>query len=225
MTKKRDKQIVTTASVHANREICRDPALIQELAGYLRRNANPLDLYGRFVDGTTKFDETMRIAIVHALVKACGDGLVIEPGVHFKHPETFILGKGVFIGSGAFIQGRFDGTCLIGDKVWIGPGSYFDARALIIEDFVGWGPGAKVLTAEHTGSPINVPITKTDLACSKVKICKGADIGTNATLLPGVTIGVGAIVGAGSVVTHDVAPMTIVAGVPARVVRNRGDKL
>ena len=49
---------------------------------------------------------------------------------------------------------------------------------------------------------------------------KGASIGANATILPGLTIGEGAMVGAGSVVTKDVPPRTLVVGNPARVVRS-----
>jgi acetyltransferase-like isoleucine patch superfamily enzyme len=49
---------------------------------------------------------------------------------------------------------------------------------------------------------------------------KGASIGANATILPGLTIGEGAMVGAGSVVTKDVPPHTVVAGNPARVMRS-----
>jgi acetyltransferase-like isoleucine patch superfamily enzyme len=105
--------------------------------------------------------------------------------------------------------------------VWIGPQSYFDARDLVLEDYVGWGPGAKVLGSEHTALPIDVPIIQTDLRMKPVRICEWADIGTNAVILPGVTVGRGAIVGAGAVVTHDVAPMTVVAGVPARPIRSR----
>ena len=53
----------------------------------------------------------------------------------------------------------------------------------------------------------------------ETRVKAGASIGTNATILAGVTIGEGAMVGAGAVVTKDVAPHTIVAGVPARVMR------
>lgn len=52
-----------------------------------------------------------------------------------------------------------------------------------------------------------------------VHICSHAWVGAGATILPGVTVGENAIVGAGSVVTHDVAPNTIVAGNPAKVIR------
>ena len=54
-----------------------------------------------------------------------------------------------------------------------------------------------------------------------MKIGAWADIGTNAVILPGVTVGKGGIVGAGSVVTKDVAPFSIVAGVPATFIKWR----
>ena len=68
------------------------------------------------------------------------------------------------------IQGRFDGTCRIGNHVWIGPQAYFDARDLIIEDYVGWGPGAKVLGSEHTGIPRRDPVIATNLVIKPVRI-------------------------------------------------------
>ena len=107
----------------------------------------------------------------------------------------------MFIGAQAYIQGRFDGTCVIGDHVWIGPQSYFDARDLVIEDYVGWGPGAKVLGSAHTGAAgrrADHPDRPRDQAGADRA---WADIGTNAVILPGVTVGQGAIVGAGAVVT------------------------
>jgi len=105
--------------------------------------------------------------------------------------------------------------------VWIGPQSYFDARDTILGDFVGWGPGAKILGSMHTGIPVDVPVIQSDLEIKPVRVEPWADIGTNSTILPGVTIGKGSIVGAGSVVTGDVPPFAIVAGVPARFLRWR----
>lgn len=64
-------------------------------------------------------------------------------------------------------------------------------------------------------------IIETDLEIRPVNVQAWADIGTGAILLPGVTIGKGSIIGAGAVVTRDVSPFSIVAGVPARLMRWR----
>jgi len=63
------------------------------------------------------------------------------------------------------------------------------------------------------------PQTEQDWVCIPTNIRKGASIGSNATILCGVTVGEGAVIGAGSVVTKDVPPWTVAAGVPARVLR------
>jgi galactoside O-acetyltransferase len=99
----------------------------------------------------------------------------------------------------------------------------FSTRDLIIEDHVGWGPGAKFLGSSHTAIPVDVPIIRTDLEIKPVRIGAWADIGTNATILPGVTIGKGAIIGAGAVVVSDVEPFSVVAGVPAKFLRWRDE--
>ena len=63
--------------------------------------------------------------------------------------------------------------------------------------------------------------TEEDWKCVPTYVKKGASIGSSATILCGVTIGEGAIVGAGAVVTKDVPPGAVVAGVPAKVIRKR----
>jgi acetyltransferase-like isoleucine patch superfamily enzyme len=215
-------------AVHGRRRIGPDPAYVREFAQDLRGEYTPeglLELYGRFVCGYGMLDASMRCVILSALARSCGAGLRVEPGTSFKHPETFDIGEGVFIGSQTFIQGRFDGCCKIGNQTWIGPQSYFDARDLVIGDYVGWGPGAKVLGSAHTGIPVNVPIIETDLVIKPVRVEDWADIGTGAVLLPGVTVGRGAIVGAGAVVTRDVPALAKVAGVPATIIGLRDEQL
>jgi acetyltransferase-like isoleucine patch superfamily enzyme len=181
-------------------------------------------LFARFRSGECPFDTMMRRVLMRALCKQVGNDLRVGPGVVLKHPETMEFGDCVFIGAQAIIQGRFDGTCNIGSHVWIGPQAYFDARDLVLQDYVGWGPGAKVLGSVHTGVPNNQPIIKTDLLIKPVSVGSGADIGMNASILPGVHIGAHSIVGAGAVVTKDVPEYAIVAGVPARVIGDRRDK-
>lgn len=211
-------------SVHGRQPKPSDPSFEGGLAESLRKEyglGGLVELYARFATGEGYTDALMRRAIWNAAARRCGPGLRIGSGAGFKHLETFEIGDGVFIGAQAFIQGRYDGTCVIGNNVWIGPQAYFDARDLILEDYVGWGPGAKVLGSAHTGLPADIPVVGTDLEIKPVRIGAWADIGTNAVILPGVTVGKGAIVGAGAVVTSDVEPFSIVAGVPAKFLRWR----
>ena len=165
----------------------------------------------------------MRRVVLRAICRSFGSGVKVGVGVLVLHPHTFEIGDAVFIGNQTFLQGRHDGHCVLGAHTWIGPQSYFDCRDLELGEYVGWGPGAKVLGSEHTGDPTDVPIIQTDLVIKPVRVHDGADIGVNAVLLPGVTVGRGAIVGAGAVVTKDVPPYAIVAGVPAKLLRSRVD--
>jgi acetyltransferase-like isoleucine patch superfamily enzyme len=215
-------RIVT--AIHGKRQVPPDPVFESELALYLRTAYEPaalLEQYSRFAGGDGVLDNIMRRVIWRAVGRKIGNGLRVGSDVGFKHLETFEIGEGVFIGAQSYIQGRFDGTTRIGNHVWIGPQSYFDARNLILEDYVGWGPGAKALGSTHTGLPVDRPIIETDLSIRPIRVEAWADVGTGAVLLPGVTIGKAAIVGAGAVVTEDVEPFAIVAGVPARFLRWR----
>jgi acetyltransferase-like isoleucine patch superfamily enzyme len=211
-------------AVHGTRQINPDPLFELDLSRHLSGSysaAALLEHYSRFANGDGELDSLMRRAIWRALARKFGNSVRIGSGVGFTHLETFEIGDGVFIGAQAYIQGRFDGVTKIGNHVWIGPQAYFDARHLIIEDHVGWGPGAKALGSSHTGFPIDRPIIETDLEIRPVHVEAWADIGTGSILLPGVTVGKGSIVGAGAVVTRDVPPFAIVAGVPARFARWR----
>jgi len=208
----------------ARRPTRQDPAWEKDFAAFFKSSRSKeelLDLLTRFRGGESAFEMLMRRVLMNAVCKRVGNDLQMGPDVVLKHPETMEFGDSVFVGAQAMIQGRFDGICKIGNHVWIGPQAYFDARGLVLEDYVGWGPGAKVLGSVHTGVPTSEPIITTGLVIKPVTVGFGADIGMNASILPGVHIGAHAIVGAGAVVTHDVPDYAIVAGVPARVVRDR----
>ncbi len=211
-------------AVHGLATIAPDPPDEIDEAEQFRREETLETLVERYhasawIDSAT--GTRLRRVLLRALCRSFGDGVRIGLGVLVLHPHTFEIGAGVFIGNQTFLQGRHDGRCVIGAHTWIGPQSYFDCRDLEVGEYVGWGPGAKVLGSEHTGEPVGVPVIKTDLVIKPVRVGMGADIGVNAVLLPGVTIGEGAIVGAGAVVTRDVPAYAIAAGVPARVMRSR----
>ncbi len=215
------------AATFGLRETRKDPSWEGDFAAWLksaRTREQLVEMFGQFRTGESAFDGLMRRVIMRSLCKSVGNDLQVAPQVVLKHAETMEFGDSVFIGAQTMIQGRFDGTCKIGSHVWIGPQAYFDARDIVLEDYVGWGPGAKVLGSAHTGEPRNVPIIATGLVIKPVRIGYGADIGMNASILPGVTIGAHSIVGTGSVVTRDVPDYAIVAGAPAKVLRFRTDE-
>ena len=95
------------------------------------------------------------------------------------------------------------------------------AGGIRIGERVGIGPGVMMLTSEHeelgrSTAPLDSPV-----AFAPIVVEDEVNIGMGAIVLPGVTIGRGARVGAGSVVTQDIEPYSIVAGSPARFLRQR----
>ncbi len=97
----------------------------------------------------------------------------------------------------------------------------FICEGVEIEDYVFIGHGVMFINDKypHATTEIGELQTEADWECIPTLVKKGASIGSNATILCGVTIGERAIVGAGSVVTHDVPPGAVVAGNPARLLR------
>jgi acetyltransferase-like isoleucine patch superfamily enzyme len=97
----------------------------------------------------------------------------------------------------------------------------FICEGVTIEDDVFVGHGVMFINDKYPRSTTDTGKlqTEADWVCTPTLIKRGASIGSNCTILCGVTIGEGAIVGAGTVVTKDVPAWTIAAGVPARVLR------
>lgn len=106
----------------------------------------------------------------------------------------------------------------IGNFCLISIGSYWDLAAPIqLGNLVGISPETMLITGMHD---IRNPKNRVgQMKAHPVTICDGAWLGSRCIVLPGVTVGEGAIVGAGAVVTKDVPPHTLVAGVPALFVR------
>lgn len=155
---------------------------------------------------------------------AIGDGVVFERGVLVFHAKAITIGDNVYIGHNTILKGYHKNTICIGSNTWIGQDCFFHgAGGLEIGNAVGIGPKVSVLTSSHRDHEIALPILFHELVFKPVRICDGADIGVSSILLPGVTIGEGAVVGAGSVVTKDVEPFSVVAGNPARFLRSRTD--
>ena len=104
----------------------------------------------------------------------------------------------------------------IGRNVFINHGcSFLDLGGIIIEDEVLIGPNVQLITENH---PIK-PSERKALVLDKITIQKNAWIGAGAIILPGVTVGQNSVVAAGAVVNKDVLENTVVAGVPAKIIK------
>lgn len=151
-----------------------------------------------------------------------GHNVIFETGVLVFHPENIFIGDNVYIGHYAILKGYYKEQMTIGDNTWIGQNCFFhSAGGLIIGQNVGIGPCVKIITSYHAEEGIAIPILFSRIEVAAVTIEDDCDIGVGATLLPGVTIGQGSQVGAGAVVTANVEPFSVVAGVPARLLRKR----
>jgi acetyltransferase-like isoleucine patch superfamily enzyme len=97
----------------------------------------------------------------------------------------------------------------------------FICEGVTIEDHVFVGHGVTFINDIYPRAvnPDGSPQSDADWRCVPTTVRRGASIGSGATLLCGVTIGENAVIGAGSVVTKDVPPDTVVAGNPARIMR------
>ena len=152
----------------------------------------------------------------------CGSDCIFEDGVRIWHPETVEIGDGVYVGHGTMLKGYYNSRMVIEDGTWIGQQCFFHSGGgIFIGQNVGVGPTVRIITSAHRLDQTERPILHSDVQFAPVRIEDGADIGIGAILLPGVTIGAGAQVAAGAVVTENVAPFAVVAGVPARVIRTR----
>ena len=155
--------------------------------------------------------------------RKAGDNLVLEKGVLVFHPENIVFGSNVYVGHLTILKAYHLNELVIEDNVWIGQHVFIHAAGGVhICRTAGIGPGAKIISSSHSlDIPDGLPAMAGEIIFSKVCIGPGSDIGVGAVILPGVRIGEGAVVGAGAVVTSDVEPYTVVAGVPARKLRDR----
>ena len=104
----------------------------------------------------------------------------------------------------------------IGKRCWIQQGcTFFDRGGITIGNDVFIAPKVNLITINHDSDPENRSATYGRPIVIEDKVW----IGINSTILPGVTVGYGSIVGANSVVTHDVSPYTVVGGNPAKFIK------
>ncbi len=176
------------------------------------------DLYGLWRDLHSRaFSRAMASSFL-----SCGEGTRLVPPLEVYGPKHVSLGRNVHVGPGSWFYTaneyarleigdgtRMSGLCVLSaaDRVTLG-------RDVLL--------GRNVYIADHSHGVelADVPVYEQELErIEPVVIGDRAWLGQNVVILPGVTVGAGAVVGANSVVSVDVPPRTVVVGAPARVVR------
>jgi maltose O-acetyltransferase len=140
--------------------------------------------------------QMLRTDLLRDFLGAVGEGTVVLPTFTCDYGYNISLGRNVFINY----------HCI-----------FLDCAPIAIGDDVQIGPAVQLYTAQH---PLDAKVRRSGLeSASPIRIGKDVWIGGGVVVLPGVTIGDRSIVGAGSVVVHDVPPDSLVVGNPARIVR------
>lgn len=129
-------------------------------------------------------------------------------------------GKGVYIGDHVWF--RAPGKISLGDDCRIHPMCFLDSPGGIeIGSHVGIASGTQIYTQEHKYKDKNVLYYRQEVELAKVVIEDDVWVGANSLILAGVTLKRGTVVAAGSVVTKDSEPYSVIAGVPARKIAQR----
>lgn len=142
----------------------------------------------------------IRYILLKSIAKKCGDNVSI-------HPDCYI-----------FNADKLE----IGNNVSIHPMCYVEAiGGLSIGNDVSIAHSVTLLTTGHQFDRYDIPIKDQSFFVEKTTIADNVWLGAKATVLCGITVNAGAVVGAGSVVTHDVEENSVVVGAPAREIKKR----
>jgi acetyltransferase-like isoleucine patch superfamily enzyme len=161
----------------------------------------------------------------------------------FKHPQNIYLGNRVRFLRGATVLADLKGRIILEDDVIIsrfaviesiggnirigkrsGVGDFsnlYGQGGVDIGEDVMIASGCRIVPTNHGIDDPSLPISRQPSSSKGIKIGNGTWVGTNVVILDGVSIGIGAVIGAGSVVTRNVPDYAIVAGVPAKILRFR----
>lgn len=150
----------------------------------------------------TPVGDVIRHVVLHLSLRACGvPATWIRAGIDIWWPRNIAIGRSC-LNENLFFNGY--GGITIGDYCLIGRGTSF-------------------FSGGHTFDRTDNLIIEQPLTAAPIVVGDDVYFGLNCTVLGGVTIGSGAVIGAGSVVIDDVPPLAIVAGIPARLLRYRNE--
>lgn len=187
----------------------------------------------------------LRSKLYPCLLGACGRGVVFGTGVVLRHPHKIRLGDNVVVDDHCVLdaKGQSNAGITVGSGVFIGRNTILSCKNgdIVLGDQVNIGfnceifsgarveLGARVMLAAytyiigggHAYDRIDVSPLEQARTAVGVTVGEGAWLGAGVKVLDGTSVGAHSIIGAGAVVTRDVPPQSIAAGVPAAVVRSR----
>ncbi|NOW95571.1 DapH/DapD/GlmU-related protein [Mucilaginibacter sp. SG564] len=173
------------------------------------------------------------VNIKHSYLFSAGKNLIIEDHVYINALSS----DGIRIKNNVSIARNCTLICtgviaqkgkgiIVGNCSGINAGTYLGGQGGIeIGDNVIIGPGVKIFSENHNFADFNINIKDQGVTRNGVFIHDNCWIGAGVTILAGVTIGEGCVIAAGSIVTKTVAPHSVVAGVPAKILKKRGELL
>ncbi|KJL40333.1 acyltransferase [Microbacterium trichothecenolyticum] len=182
------------------------------------------------MNGMTAVQNAMRLrdalytSVVRGGFASFGAGSRIMLPFRAGNPQMVSVGSHVLIGpSSWFMVPRLDGpgpVIHLHDRVRMNQTSITAVREVVIEEAVELARGVYISDHMHGFDDPHTPIRDQPLVrVAPVRVERGAWLGQNVVVMPGVTIGAGAVVGANSVVTRDIPARTVAVGAPARVIR------
>lgn len=169
----------------------------------------------------TQIGMALRLFFWRPLFHRCGT-VRFHENLTFSGLKNISLGNGVRLGKGSYITAN-GGELEIGDFTAISPCAHVgaDNGRIIMGKYCAIGPGVVLRAANHRFDRLDAPISTQGHKPGSIIVEDDVWVGANSVITPDVILGTGCIIGAGSVVTHNVEPYSIVGGVPARLIARR----
>tara|TARA_B100000780_G_C21106179_1_gene446717 strand:+ start:1293 stop:1814 length:522 start_codon:yes stop_codon:yes gene_type:complete len=143
---------------------------------------------------------TSRANMMFSLLAECGKDTIFDDDIVTNRPENIFIGSRVFIGKRVIIDAY--GKIEIGDDCSI-------------------AADCKIISGNHNIDRLDTPINTQGYEIEDIKIEKNVWLGFNVLIMPGVSLGSGTVVGAGSVVTKSFPKNSVIAGSPAKLIKSR----
>ena len=172
-----------------------------------------------------RFGRVLRGTVARSWLGSCGAGVRFGAGLTMDGRRAIRIGNNVHVGRNCTLDAR-GGAIRIGDRVMTNDGVILNASvggSIEIGTDCLIGPNVVMRSASHRFDDPDRLIRDQGHVTGDIRIGRDVWIAANVIVLPDVTIGDGAVIAAGAVVSRNIPAYAVAAGVPARVVRRRGE--